>query len=148
MNLNIKRAVEEIRLSDDADSPVFYLDMNDIEMARKYNEMQKKQRKFEVLQGKLAEANGEEDQLVPIAKECATLLKDIITVCLGADACKQIVNYIKGDRRIPDYKITTYLCAVVVALMNLIKENYVEPLADISERAYVDQDKQPTITVI
>lgn len=147
MELNIKRAIEEIRLNDDADSHVFYLDMTDTEMPKKFNEIMLKKRKYDVLQAKI-EACESDEKAVPLAKECAKEIKGIITICLGDDACKEIVRYIKGGAKIADYKIVSYLAVVATALLDIIKKNYIDPLAELSERAYVEQDKQPTIKVI
>ena len=147
MELNIKRAVEEIRLSDSEDSPVFYLDMTDTEMPKKFNLLMAKKRKYDLLQDKI-KACKDDAKVIPLAKECAKEIKGIITICLGEDACKEIVRYIKNGQKIADYKIATYLAVVATALLDLLKQNYIDPLAELSERAYVDQDKQPTIKVI
>lgn len=147
MELNIKRAIEEIRLSDSEDSPVFYLDMTDAEMPKKFNLLMAKKRKYDTLQDKI-KACKDDAKVIPLAKECAKEIKGIITICLGEDACNEIVRYIKNGQKIADYKIASYLAVVATALLDLLKQNYIDPLAELSERAYVDQDKQPTIKVI
>lgn len=147
MDLNIKRAVEEIRLSDSEDSPVFYFDMTDTEMPKKFNQIMNKKKKYDALQAKI-KACKDDAKVIPLAKECAKEIKGIITICLGEEACKEIVQYIKNGQKLADYKVVSYLAVVATALLDLLKKNYIDPLAELSERAYVDQDKQPTIKVI
>ena len=145
MQLNIKRAVEEIRLSNDADSPVFYLDMTDANMPKIANEFEKYYRKFMVLQARINEENVDE---VACAKEATKLLKQAITVLLGKEACDATLDYIKGGAKLADYNVMSYLARVVAELVTFMTNEYINPLVALSEREYVDVDKQRDFKVI
>lgn len=147
MDLKIKRAVEEIRLGDEPDAPVFYLDLSDSRMVGMVNDLDKLRRRVGVAQGKLAEAK-EQDDIIEGLKTLAKICREIIALLLGKKAEKQIIAYIKGGQNMADYEVATSIALVAVELTNVINDRYVNPLAQFAERAYLGDQAESDFKVI
>lgn len=109
MNLNLKKAVEEIRLDDSPESPVYTLDFTDMGITGKSERMRECLAGFAELQGKPIDQGS--------AKVIADAYREVITVMLGEDAYGEIVDYVGGGTTAPE-KMNVVLMPLVLWLLD------------------------------
>jgi hypothetical protein len=111
--INVTKVREELRLNDEPDSPVYYLDFTDTGIDKLYGEAQKVKNNIERLQKLLKEqqADGNTAKEKNLKAELAKTLKHGITLFLGDGAYAEIVAYV-GDGVISNTDVSFELSVV------------------------------------
>lgn len=119
--VNLKRAIQEIKLDDSPDSPVYTLDLTDSRIA---NNVKRFKGMLKELGGikKALDALKKSDEIpLDLRKRIAACYKDIITETLGEKAYKEILEYVGGEN-VKAEEVTTALSPLIIYLTGEINE--------------------------
>lgn len=108
MNLNLKKAIEEIRLDDSPESPVYTLDFTDMGINGKADRMRGCLARFAAAQEAMAEGR---------SGEVAEAFREVVECMLGEQAYAEIVDYV-GAGEVPPEDMTAVMLPLVVYLVD------------------------------
>lgn len=108
-NLNIKKAVQRIRLDDSPDSPVFTLDLTNSSINRKSVPMASAWKLYDDLVCQM----GEGEMAPDLAKRVAAVYRHVVTIMLGPGSFETIKEYVTDGEELPDEEITDVLAPLV-----------------------------------
>lgn len=117
--LHLKKAVEEIRLDDSPDSPVYKLDLTDKEVVKNGKKVHADYLKYADVLKRVEDGSESPDDL----KVMGDLFESVITTCLGKKAFSEILDYVRdGDEDIPRDDLLLLMTPVVLYLLERIND--------------------------
>jgi len=92
--LNIKKARQEIRLTDEPDSPVYVLDLTDSALDGKLEELSSMLGELDRLRRALNEADENDSALIGLI---AGFYRSVVAILLSEEAYDEIIAYVAGE---------------------------------------------------
>lgn len=116
--IGLRKAIQEIRLNDEPDSPVYTLDLTDDAVNKKVPLLAGAYQVYKRLMEKMNEEG-------PIEQHCAavmSLYKYVINLMLGEGAYEEILAYVKNGHDVPDLKLTTTFLPLIAYLFETMTD--------------------------
>ena len=120
--IGLKRAVEEIRLDESPDSPVYRLDLTDIGIAEKAAKLRANVRRYQDLQARLEAGVADEADMDALLEELAGVYEVLISLMLGHEAYEEIVAYAANGADIEAKDMNIVLTPLVLYLYEKYNE--------------------------
>ena len=119
--VNLKRAIQEIKLDDSPDSPVYILDLTDSKIASNVKRFKGMLEELGGIKNDLDNLKKRDEIPLGIRKRIAACYEDIITETLGSKAYKEILEY-AGGKNVKAEEVTTALSPLIIYLTGEINE--------------------------
>ena len=120
--IGLKKAIEEIRLDDSPDSPVYHLNLTDIGVAEKASKLRANVRLYQDLQARLAAGVADEGDMDALLEELAGVYEALISLMLGSEAYAEIVAYASGGHDVEPKEMNIVLTPLVLYLFEKYNE--------------------------